>query len=419
MKRGSQLNRFLDRYVGIPVLGLFSLLNRKQSRPSSIAQIGVFASPALGDTLLSSAALIDIRGAYPSATITFLASPGNKAAARLLPCVDRIATLELTNPVKAIRAIRRCRLDLLVDLTAWQRLTAFYSAASGAKYRVGFESPGQHRHYAYDLTATHSNGVHEVENFRELIRTLGIKTESGPAIVAPDEPPPVVRGKDIVFHPWPSGTRSFLREWPVERWTELAERLSGPDTHFYITGAPYESARCQELADKLNRAGLVASAYIGSDGLGALALFLKRARLVVTVNTGIMHLAAIAGARTIALNGPTPPHRWGPVGPFSESVQPRGAAGFLHLGFEFSGNPTDCMERTFVEDVLEAARRLESQALAETHQSSLQKLSAAVTGRHQLTHLKDVTVLQTAMSDAQLSQPTADNAALEEVLTRE
>jgi glycosyltransferase involved in cell wall biosynthesis len=64
-----------------------------------------------------------------------------------------------------------------------------------------------------------------------------------------------------------------------------------------------------------------------------------------------------------------------------------------------------------VEDALEAARRPERRALAETHQSSLQKLSGVVTGRQQLTYLNDLAALRTAMPDVEPSQPTADNSA--------
>jgi hypothetical protein len=64
-----------------------------------------------------------------------------------------------------------------------------------------------------------------------------------------------------------------------------------------------------------------------------------------------------------------------------------------------------------LEDGLEAVRRPERQALAETHKSSLRELGEAVTGRQQLTHLNHVKALQTAMSNIEPSQPAAENAA--------
>jgi ADP-heptose:LPS heptosyltransferase len=90
-----------------------------------------------------------------------------------------------------------------------------------------------------------------------------------------------------------------------------------------------------------------------------LAHVLRRARLVVSVNTGVMHLAAIAGARVVAINGPNRNGRWGPVGRRAVGVEAPGeGCGYLHLGFNFDGQATDCMERTTVEMVYEAAMKL-------------------------------------------------------------
>jgi ADP-heptose:LPS heptosyltransferase len=63
---------------------------------------------------------------------------------------------------------------------------------------------------------------------------------------------------------------------------------------------------------------------------------LRRADAVVSVNTGIMHLAAIAGAPTISLEGPTNPLRWGPCGPKTRPLLPeKGRSAYLYLGFEY------------------------------------------------------------------------------------
>jgi hypothetical protein len=56
---------------------------------------------------------------------------------------------------------------------------------------------------------------------------------------------------------------------------------------------------------------------------------------VVSVNTGLMHIAAAVGAPTVALNGPTSTTRWGPIGERTRSVtSPLVPDGYLNLGFE-------------------------------------------------------------------------------------
>ena len=83
---------------------------------------------------------------------------------------------------------------------------------------------------------------------------------------------------------------------------------------------------------------------------------LAHARCVVSVNTGVMHLAAAVGVATIALNGPTSSERWGPIGADVVCVDSELAGcGYLDLGFEYDGRRTDCMAGISVDRVAAAA----------------------------------------------------------------
>jgi len=107
----------------------------------------------------------------------------------------------------------------------------------------------------------------------------------------------------------------------------------------------------------LSSQGVNAHVFVGRDGLSSVARLLMRAELLVSVNTGIMHLGALLGTPTVSINGPTAQHRWGPVGRYVIGVDtPDSSGGFLHLGFEFEGNPTDTMERISTEQVFKAAQ---------------------------------------------------------------
>ncbi len=69
MKRGSALNRALDFYLGIPLLNLLAIIHKPGKYPIDPRRIGLLFNPALGDTLLSSATIQDIRALYPQATL--------------------------------------------------------------------------------------------------------------------------------------------------------------------------------------------------------------------------------------------------------------------------------------------------------------------------------------------------------------
>jgi len=366
MKRGVAANRLIDFYCGIPILNLLACFHRTGERQTAPKRIGMLFNPALGDTLLASAAVQDVREVYPNATLIVFATSANAAAAELLPSVDAIEFLTLTRPVKAIQTLRHSRVDMMLDFSAWQRVTAIYTLLSGAKFTVGFERSGQYRHRGYDLTVAHRGDCHEIDNLRRLTHALGARYHASPALVLPSLPLPRAIEENqsvIVFHPWASGARCWMREWPEARWAELAGELSKLDSLrgciIFITGSLADRSRCHSLCDKIEARDVHAELLIGRSGLGEVAQVLRHARLLVSVNTGIMHLGAIVGAPTISLNGPTSGLRWGPVGPRVANVAPHdGSGGYLDLGFEYRGHTGNVMDKILVADVVSAAERL-------------------------------------------------------------
>jgi len=367
MRRGSRKNRILDYWVGIPLLNVLATFHRRRHKlPQDIKKLGVMCSPALGDTLLFSGALRDLRRHFGNQVeIVHFCMKSNLAAAEIIPGAKRRVVIDLTNPVATVKQMRAEQLDAMLDFSSWQRLTAFYSLMSGAKFTAGFSTAGQYRGRGYDLQVMHRNDRHEVENFRAILQALSICSDLPPKVTIisrPAESAPLAELQDlIVFHLWASGQRSWLREWPEDRWIELATRLGRAETVFAITGAPSDVARTEPFLEKIRGAGLRAVPFVGSDGFRTLARLLQRARVVVSVNTGVMHLAAIVGAPTVSINGPNRNARWGPLGPRAIGVEAPGeGCGYLHLGFNFDGQATDCMERITVDMVVEAAEAAEA-----------------------------------------------------------
>lgn len=360
MKRGKAGNRLLDFYIGVPVLNLLALLRYKRMFPSATRRIGIMVNPALGDTLLASAVTQDLRAAFPSSTLIFFAAPSNLAAAKLLPEIDLVKVIPITRPWRAVRVLRQSKLDILVDFTSWQRLTALFSLFSGAKFAIGFVRRRQFRHRGYDTVLPHLGTCHELENMRRITRYLGVTEHSLPRLKIPHNSHQEARlpsERLVVFHAWATGTLRSFREWPDDYWVELAKRLHTPERTFLLTGGPGDLDRCEILGQKISGAGIPVDILIGRQGLEEVAMMLKKAEMLISVNTGIMHLGAILGVATIALNGPNSEHRWGPVGPRVVNVPTSdGSGGFLDLGFEFRSR--NVMGKISVDAVLDAVEQL-------------------------------------------------------------
>ena len=97
----------------------------------------------------------------------------------------------------------------------------------------------------------------------------------------------------------------------------------------------------------------------GAFRLDELLDVLAGADCVVSVNTGVMHMAAAVGAPTVGLNGPTSELRWGPLGRNAVSVNSElPGCGYLDLGWEYRGRREDCMQGIPVEAVLTAVEHV-------------------------------------------------------------
>ena len=75
--RGNSMLHHLDRYGGIPAIVVLGHMRRKRAAPSTIQTIGLLKLGAIGDTVLMSAVIADLRHAFPNASITFFSGESN------------------------------------------------------------------------------------------------------------------------------------------------------------------------------------------------------------------------------------------------------------------------------------------------------------------------------------------------------
>ena len=363
-RRVTSLHRTLDRIVGTPLIAAFALApKRRYPDPATIRRIGVLKTAAIGDTLLLSGMLPALRDRFCNAAIVLITGVDNAAAAPLLgDTIDEHVVISPSAPWMALRAIRDLRLDVVLECGPWPRFDALLAALSGARYRVGFRVKGHARHFGFDHVVDHLSTVHQFENLHNLAAAIGVTGFRAPALNAPG----VLTGARLpterfaVFHPWSGGYMGHVKEWPETRWVELACALrERHELRILIGGGSIDITRAARLAGLVERAGCAATSIAGNYSLVELADVLAASQLVISVNTGVMHLAALIGAATISLEGPVAVHRWRPIGPRARSVVttlPGG--GYLDLGFEYGGQRLDCMTGVAVNAVIAAADEL-------------------------------------------------------------
>jgi ADP-heptose:LPS heptosyltransferase len=149
---------------------------------------------------------------------------------------------------------------------------------------------------------------HEVARWCRLLRE-GLPAPDAPAlgvpgVLGPPPAPPVPRGRTVVH----VGAAAESRRWPPERFAAVSMLLAAEGHQVLITGGPGEEDRARRVADAAQVPRITGLTVV------ELLALVGHARLVISGDTGVAHVAAAYAVPTVTLFGPVAPARWGPPG---------------------------------------------------------------------------------------------------------
>jgi heptosyltransferase-3 len=377
--RGNKLFKFLDFYIGIPLIVLFSLLRPRGKgailNDIEARRILIIKFVALGDAVLLIPSLRAIRKKFPKAEIIFLGTHLTGIFLHQFPeYIDQFITIDIGKLVRrpmyfwhTMGHIRSLQCDVAVDFEQWPRLSALFAAMSGAAVRLGFKTKGQYRHAAFTHVVDRDSSQHEVDNFLSLARfltnepstrALEIKVDDAALVRAQSFLVKNGRQKDVpvvVVHPG-CGTHGFPREWPPQNYAALLNRLNAEhEMLVVITGTRSEVDVMNAVSQAVKRSQTMYMIDAHDDFVALLSM----ASLVISANNGAMHLAAALQVPQIALHGPTNAVQWGPLNARAVVIRSRcPKCPCLDLGFEYHRQDGYCMEQLDVEEVYQNAKQI-------------------------------------------------------------
>lgn len=344
-ERGNRILRWLDRYVGIPLVLFLGCFKRKR-KIQKTDEIAILITAGIGDTVLLTAILQGLR----NKKVTLFTGLSNAEMAKLISDVT-VIPLSILHPLASLKKIRENKFDIFIDANPWPRINAIFSFFARTNFSIGYQRKGQYRHYVYDHFVEHTNQRHEIENLRDLFSCLGICSIYLPYL----EMKIKKRMTNLVaLHPFAGGSRAYLKEWPEKKWIELINALNEQGLSVVLTGASKDQQRL-ELLKRSCKSPAMIEIGAGKLSLKETAHLLSHSTATISVDTGIMHLAAAVGCPVIALHGPTSPKRWGALGKkvislqWGENYQP-----CIQLGFEGKCLSNHCMQGIEVSSVLSA-----------------------------------------------------------------
>ncbi len=270
----------------------------------------------LGDFLTAVPAYRGVRQAFREATITLAAPAALEPLAALTGAIDRLL------PVNGLGELSTSAPppDLAVNLHGAGPESIGDLLATGARRLVTHAHP----RYPSIVGPDWREEMHEVERWTRLLTLEGIPADPRALQLGkPDQAPAIPDA--VVVHP---GAKAEARRWPVNRFGAVARGLALAGQSVCITGSASERGRCFAVA---RSAGLSPQCVVaGTLDLGGLAALVAGARLVVSGDTGIAHLASAYATPSVILFGPTSPERWGPPAMSPATVIWRGVTGNPH-----------------------------------------------------------------------------------------
>lgn len=293
------------------------------------------ASPNwLGDAVLALPVLANLRRSFPKARIGLLVRPWLSPLFRSLPFIDELVELPRKGELMwAATALRQRRFELALLLPNSFR-TALISRLAGIPHRVGYMTDGRGLLLTVGVRPSIGTLLHQADVYLGLLRALKWDAWLRPTgfLLPPESDaeaeklliesglPPHARVIGIT----PGASYGTAKRWPAERFAAVADRLEERlGTVALLFGSPQEASLTRVVRQRMRGAAID---FGGRTTLTELASLLRRCALLLTNDTGAMHLASALGTPCLALFGPTDPRRTGPLG----------------LGHQILQNPPSC-----------------------------------------------------------------------------
>ena len=225
----------------------------------------------------------------------------------------------------SIRWMRRQSFDFVIDLQSLLRSGIFAWLANG-KFLIGLDDPREGARGFYDIAVRRDSfHTHAVDWYLAVLKNLNVPVHSNFEWL-PEQPAVSAEIKRkwntssarwILLQP---GARWLNKRWPVENYAALVRKLAAarPDTRFAIMGGKDDQetgaaivqtdpARCLDLTGKIS--------------LPEMIEWIRLSDLMISNDTGPMHVAAALGKKVMAIFGPTNPHRTGPYGQLKNVIR--------------------------------------------------------------------------------------------------
>lgn len=317
---------------------LFAFAIRKDTWPANTQRrpfrILIRSSNWLGDAVMTVPAVRAIKRGRPDAHITILTPAKLEDLWKIVPEVDSIIAFDPPAGRGIIRALRGCfhawKVARLVRGRGFEAAVLFPNSLrvaieawlSAIPRRVGFAGhTGRGLFLNQVLREKKRKGAkkaapatppeHQVHHYLRLAEFIGAAISAADLEIEPATPP----GRKVArIAVCPGAEYGPAKRWPAERFAEVIKTLSAArECEWVIVGTAKDRAIADEITAATDTPPNVEN-LCGRTSLAALITTLRGCDVLLTNDTGTMHLAALLGVRTLSIFGSTEPKLTGPLG---------------------------------------------------------------------------------------------------------
>ncbi|KJR42364.1 glycosyl transferase family protein [Candidatus Magnetoovum chiemensis] len=355
-----ELIKKIDGLVGVPLVWLLYRLRRAADRgdyTGLIKRVLIIRPGGIGDAVLLLYALSQLKMVFPEVLIDVLAEKRNGAIFRLSPHLNRIYLYD--SGLDMFGCLKNAY-DVVIDTEQWHRFSAVFAYLTGGLIRVGFDT--NNRGLLFTRKVRYSLEEYEVHSFLRLIgeitKTNHVFNSEEPFLFLKDDV--IAKAYELtaeVSKPFVGilpGASVKEKLWVAERYGELAAALEAIGVRAVILGSKAE----RETALKIKHLASNALDLTGKTSLIESAAVIKLCAVLISPDSGLMHIAYSLGVRTVCLFGVSSIEKWAPKGRntavISKQLNCAPCSKFAYI--PPCKNDIKCMSLIAVDEVLNAVK---------------------------------------------------------------
>lgn len=304
-----KLLKYIDQFFGRLLVFILPAPIKKEI--DHLQTVLLIRPGGIGDAVLLIPTIISLRSAFPTLQIDILAEKRNSQIFKLCPDV---ASVYCYDKLADFRRVLTSRYDLVIDTEQWHRLSAVVARLIRSRRKIGFGTNERAKMFNDAVAYAHSD--YEASSFFKLLQPL--QTKSSCDIIPPFlNIPDTVRsateildshsGRYVVLFP---GASIAERRWGKDKFAALAKQFIEKKMTVVIVGGQEDCAAGDTIAflvpEVIN--------LVGKTSLLETVSVLKDATLLVSGDSGVLHIGVGLGVPTVSLFGPGISEKWAPQG---------------------------------------------------------------------------------------------------------